>query len=75
MKGTPRFDAAAMQADMVAKGWLAADLARESGLSHMTVARFFDGHYRTARTAKKIADALGRDLRVYMKTARSLGGR
>lgn len=59
MQITPRYDVAAMQADMFGKGWVAMDLARRAGVSHMTVARFFAGTHQTPRTAKKLSDALG----------------
>lgn len=54
-----------MQADMADKGWQPMDLAREAGVSHMTVARFFKGQHQTNRTAKKLADALGREVSHY----------
>ena len=68
MQVTPEFDVAAMQADMFAKGWLPMDLANAADISHMTVARFFEGQHRTPRTAKKIAQALGRPVRRYLLT-------
>ncbi len=66
MQFTPTYDVERMQMDMVAKGWLPIDLARKAKLSHMTIARFFDGRHRTPRTAKAIAKALGRDLSHYL---------
>lgn len=71
MQVTPRFDVALMQADMFEKGWVVMDLARKSGLSHMTVARFFSGQHQTPRTAKKLATALGHRLGRYLVTERS----
>lgn len=65
---TPIYDVALLKADMTAKGWLPIDLARKASISHMTVSRFFSGERQTARTAKKLADALGRQLRRYLVT-------
>ena len=69
MQLTPSFDVALMQADMFEKGWVVMDLARKSGLSHMTVARFFSGQHQTPRTAKKLASALGHRLGRYLRTS------
>lgn len=55
---------------MTAKGWLPIDLARQASVSHMTVGRFFSGERQTARTAKKLADALGRSLKRYLLASR-----
>lgn len=54
-----------MVSDMTRRGWNVMDLARESGLSHMTIRRFFDGIARTPKTAKKIALALERPIERY----------
>lgn len=62
----PQFDIALMQEDMAARGWLAVDLSRRAGVSHMTVGRFFSEERQTARTAKKIAVALGYSLSRYL---------
>lgn len=51
---------------MEARGWLQTDLARAADVSDTTVMRFFRGERQTARTAKKLADALGRSLRRYL---------
>lgn len=59
MQITPRYDVAAMQADMFGKGWLPMDLAREANVSHMSVARFFAGTHQTPRMAKKLSIGLG----------------
>jgi transcriptional regulator with XRE-family HTH domain len=60
-----RYDVAKLRDDMEARGWLPMDLARHADVSHMTVSRFLKGEFQTARTAKKLADALGRSLRRY----------
>jgi hypothetical protein len=65
-RSSTRYDVALMQCDMEERGWLPADLARHAETSHVTVHRFFTGKARTARTAKKLADALGKPLRHYM---------
>lgn len=70
MQNGPAYDVDAMKADMYGKGWLAIDLARRAGVSHMTVARFFDGRHQTPRTAKKLAKALGHDARHYLLTGK-----
>jgi ribosome-binding protein aMBF1 (putative translation factor) len=62
-----RFDVALMQDDMDELGWIPADLARKASTSHVNVHRFFHGRgARTARMAKKLADALGQPLRRYI---------
>lgn len=63
---TSPYDVALLRADMTARGWLPIDLARRAKVSHMTVSRFFSGERQTARTAKKLADALARPLRRYL---------
>ena len=64
------YDVALFRSDMTARGWLPIDLARAAKVSHMTVSRFFSGERQTARTAKKLADALGHGLRRYLTTTR-----
>lgn len=68
----PSYNVALMRNDMVLKGWLATDLARKARLSDMTVGRFFSGERRTARTAKKLAEALGYSIRRYLIPAREV---
>lgn len=60
------YDVPLMQADMRLKGWIPIDLARRAKLSHMTVGRFLRGERQTARTAKKLATALGHSIRRYL---------
>lgn len=67
---SPAYDVAAMQTDMFSRGWLVIDLSRAAGVSHMTVARFFDGRHQTPRTAKKLAKALGRSAKHYLLPTR-----
>ena len=66
MRTTVRFDVDKMLHDMADRGWIARDLSRESGLSDMTISRFLRGELQTARTAKKIATALGYSPRRYV---------
>lgn len=61
-----RYDVPKMQADMAEKGWLPTDLARQAGVSDMTVSRFLSGERRNPRTAKLLAKALGRAVRRYI---------
>lgn len=51
--------------DMALNGWLPIDLAKEAGISDMTVSRFLSGETQTPRTAKKIAAALGHEVSRY----------
>ena len=55
---------------MAERGWLPVDLARRAKVSHMTVHRFLRGERQTARTAKKLATALGHSVRRYLITSR-----
>jgi transcriptional regulator with XRE-family HTH domain len=66
MEMARQFDVAKMRDDMAEKGWLPTDLAKESGLSDMTVSRFLKGERQNPRTAKKLAEALGRTTRRYL---------
>lgn len=51
-------------ADMTLRGWNNRDLARAAGVSDMTITRFFTGT-QTAKTADRIARALGQTIRRY----------
>jgi transcriptional regulator with XRE-family HTH domain len=66
MRTRPEFDVAKLRDDMSERGWMPTDLARAAGVSDMAVTRFFRGEHRTARMAKKFADALGRPVRRYL---------
>ena len=66
MQRTGRFDVAKMRHDMDTKGWQDADLADRAEVSRATVSRFMAGEFQTARTAKKLADALGFSVRRYV---------
>lgn len=62
-----RYNAKRMAKDITRKGWQPVDLAREAGVAPSTVGRFLNGESQTARTAAKLADALGYDLDRYIK--------
>lgn len=66
MRTIVAYDVAKMRWDMAERGWNATDLARAAAVSNMTVSRFFSGERRTARTAAKLASALGRTPRRYL---------
>lgn len=68
MQTTPvvRFNTQRMVEDMTVKGWSKLDLAKRSRVSDMTVIRFLRGESQTARTATKLAKALGHSVRRYM---------
>jgi transcriptional regulator with XRE-family HTH domain len=53
---------------MAAKGWLPTDLARKAGVSDQTVSQFLRRRSQSARTAKKLAQALGFSVRRYLIT-------
>lgn len=61
-----RFDAPRMAEDMALRGWSKTDLARRARVSDMTVIRFLRGERQTAKTAKKLATALGYSTRRYL---------
>ena len=66
----PSYNVVLLRNDMAAKGWLPTDLAKRARVSDMTVSRFLSGERRTARTAKKLATALGHSIRRYLIPAR-----
>jgi len=59
-----------MQVDLDAKGWQPTDLAAFADVAPSTISRFFSGERQTARTAKRIADALGYHVRRYVISSR-----
>lgn len=62
----PQYDVARMLDDMADLGLQPAEVARRAGLHKSTVSRFLDGDFRTAPTAKRIAEALGHSVRRYV---------
>lgn len=51
---------------MALKGWNNSDLAHHAGVGNMTVTRFLSGQTQTARTAERLASALGFTQRRYL---------
>lgn len=49
---------ALVRAEMAARGWSPADLARESGVSQASISRLLNGKVRTARVAVEVASVL-----------------
>lgn len=76
MQTTPppvvKFDVQRMAEDMVIKGWTKLDLANRAGLSDMSVIRFLRGEQQTAKTAKKLAEALGYSVRRYLISSKAV---
>ena len=66
----PGYDVARLRDDIAGRGWLPTDLARTAGVSDMTVRRFLRGERQTAKTAKKLAEALGFSIRRYLISSR-----
>jgi len=65
-KPQPRYNVERMVADMALKGWIATDLARAANLSNITVSRFLRCERQNARTAERLARALGYSPRRYL---------
>ena len=68
----PSYDVERMRDDMAIKGWLPVDLARRAGVADMTVYRFLSREAQTAKTAKKLAEALGYSVRRYLISAKAV---
>lgn len=66
----PTYDVEKMLDDMALKGWLPADLARHAKVADMTVYRFLARKGQTAKTATKLAAALGYSVRRYLISAK-----
>ena len=62
----PGYDVERLLEDMAIRGWLATDLARAADVSDMTVHRFLRQETQTAKTAAKLAKALGYSVRRYL---------
>lgn len=61
-----RFDVQLVAEDMAAKGWSKLELAKRARVADMTVIRFLRGERQTAKTAKKLARALGYETERYL---------
>jgi transcriptional regulator with XRE-family HTH domain len=66
----PGYDISRMREDIALKGWMPSDLARKARVSGMTVSRFLRSEAQTARTAAKLAKALGYSVRRYLISER-----
>lgn len=66
MSRSVEFNTVRMREDIAARGWQPADLADRAGVARSTVGRFLNGEFQTARTAKKLAAALGYSVRRYL---------
>lgn len=64
-----RYDVARLAADMAMKGWNNSALAAKARVSSMTVGRFLSGEVQTAKTAAKLAKALGHEVSRYLPEA------
>lgn len=63
------YDVDRIREDMALKGWLGKDLARAADVSEMTVSLFLREERQTAKTAAKLAGALGYTVRRYLRRA------
>lgn len=63
---SPKFDTQRLVDDMAARGWQATDIARAANVSDMTVSRFLRREAQSAKTADKLARALGYSIRRYL---------
>jgi plasmid maintenance system antidote protein VapI len=63
---SPEYRVDLLREDMAGRGWLQTDLARAAGVADMTVTRFLRGDFQTARTAAKLAKALGYSPKRYL---------
>jgi transcriptional regulator with XRE-family HTH domain len=61
-----QFNAQLLAEDMALKGWNKNDIARRARVSDMTVIRFLRGERQSAKTAKRLATALGHSVRRYL---------
>jgi transcriptional regulator with XRE-family HTH domain len=66
MQPRVQFNTQALVEDMAVKGWQKQDLARAAGVADMTVIRFLRAERQTAKTARKLAKALGFSVRRYI---------
>lgn len=72
MQDTPTYDVVRIREDMALRGWLPTNLARAAGVSDMTVSRFLRRDAQTAKTAKKLAEALGYTVDRYLISSRRI---
>ena len=72
MQARIAYDVDRIREDMALRGWMKRDLARVAGVSPMTVSNFISGHAQTAKTAHKLALALGYTVRRYLISNRKV---
>ncbi len=60
-----RFNPRRIRSDMDLRGWNSTRLALAAGVSMPTISRFLNGQVQTAKTAGKIAEALGYPIKRY----------
>lgn len=64
------YDTDRIREDISLRGWMQNDLARAAGVSEQAISYFMSGRVQTARTAGKIARALGYTVKRYLISAR-----
>lgn len=74
MAFTIRYDVEQMAVDMAEAGLSGATLAAKAGVTRQTVYRYLRGPSRTAKTTKKLAEALGYDVSRYIIKPKRLRG-
>lgn len=62
------FDVSLMKVDAVERGLTGTALAKKAKVSQMAVSRFLRGQSKSPTTAKKLANALGFEVRRYLRT-------
>jgi transcriptional regulator with XRE-family HTH domain len=72
MQARITYDVARIREDMALRGWMQQDRARSAGVTAQTVTNFLSGHPQTAKTAHKLALALGYTVRRYLISNRKV---
>ena len=65
MKPKAQFNGARILEDAALKGWTVNELSKRAKLADATTAKFLDGRVQTAKSAHKLAAALGHSVRRY----------
>lgn len=71
-RAVAQWDIAKLTDDIAGRGWQPTDLADAAGVARSTVTRFLNGDFQTARTAKKLAEALGYSVRRYLISSKAV---
>jgi transcriptional regulator with XRE-family HTH domain len=66
MENRITYDVNRLREDMALRGWMQNDLARAANVVPQTVSNFISGKSQTAKTAGKLARALGYTVRRYL---------